>query len=259
MLTAVPNYPVVIESPMKDEGTTTSYDPNGFAQTPGEMAQVINSSTSDSCIDDAAQEREPAARRGIRVCTKSRGCSTCKGPCGVYCCTIKKCRLGPHDGTVDAGAPAQHRPQERSLGTNLHEEPADIFMRIALERKRLRECSMDEDIKRVKLLPCSEEAQPRKGKKRMRPTQLPAAYGRLPSWLISDPRVGGIPVHPTHKQHLGWHRGMLWCWACGRYATRTPLHLKDECEKPTEAGHNTLVRLRQGKHPYMTPWPLPEV
>ena len=240
-------------------GSTTAEQQSNYKQEISQsMAQGIAAASGSFELQDGSTERLAVTKRGIRFCTKSKGCSTCDGPCGVFCGSMGKLWSAPTDCDADGGEPIRQRQNEPTRTSSVDEEPADTFMRIALARKRQRELSMDEDTKRVKESPSPVESQSKKGKKRMRPVALPTAYGKLPSWLIKDPRVGGIPINSTHQQHLGWHRGLLWCWACGRYATRTPMQLKDDCKKPTEAGHNTLVRLRQGKHPYMTPWPLAE-
>ena len=96
-------------------------------------------------------------------------------------------------------------------------------------------------------------------RKRRRKETAPTNFGRVPEWLAADPSIGGAKIHPSHISHLGWHRGIVWCWVCGVYATRVPINLKGPCDGPTDAGLKALSLLRQGKTPTCkVDWPLPE-
>ena len=82
-------------------------------------------------------------------------------------------------------------------------------------------------------------------------------FGQLPTWLQTAPKLGNTPLHVSHVEHLAWHRGLLWCWRCGCFATTVPNHLRQVCEKPTVAGARQLKRLKLGQTPRgNVEWPL---
>ena len=87
--------------------------------------------------------------------------------------------------------------------------------------------------------------------------KAPANFGVLPTWLRANPVVGTTPVHPTHE-HLGYHRGVVWCWRCGCFAAAVPNHLRVKCDlHPSIAGARQLKRLRKGQTPRNSvDWPL---
>ena len=70
----------------------------------------------------------------------------------------------------------------------------------------------------------------------------------------------GAIVHPSH--HLTWHRGVLMCWVCGRYASHKVVSLGKPCHpaKDAYAKHNLVkFRANPAKPPgILTHWPLPE-
>ena len=177
-------------------------------------------------------------RIGIRLTRKRKACSVCNGPCGGDC-------------------------------SNNTEEIADMFLRVAAVAKR-RKLQGNEAAARLAkeptdtasssnstvLRPSPAVGRPKKRTK----TSAPLNFGKIPEWLAADPRVGGTTIHTSHLAHLGWHRGLVWCWKCGNYATRVPVELKTLCDGPTLAGKRAIAQLRQGKPPtgYVS-WPHPEL
>ena len=96
------------------------------------------------------------------------------------------------------------------------------------------------------------------GRGKRRRIAMPMNFGQVPGWLAARPSIGGVLIHSSHCAHLEWHRGLVWCWRCGHYATRVPINLRKECEGLTESGEKHLVQLRQGKPPSCkVDWPLP--
>ena len=180
------------------------------------------------------------AQKMIRFCIKRKGCENCGGPCAGSC--------GPSSN-----------------------DAAETFSRIITEMKRRRtEATEARDVTTTAAAARGQQAssshsghvqEPRKGSAKgpRRKTTAPANFGRVPPWLATNPSVGGVKIHDTHLSHLAWHRGIIWCWRCGVYATRVPINLKGTCDGPTEAGQKALSLLRQGKPPNCkVDWPLPE-
>ena len=178
-----------------------------------------------------------SAPRGIRVHGKRKGCQGCGGPCGGYCVLGKS-----------------------------GDYAADAFMKAVMEQKRRRVESGTGSSTSVTAAvenrqPPTAAPTPRtKGRGKRRPIPMPLNFGKIPQWLAADPSIGGVLIHESHQPHLGWHRGIVWCWRCGRYATRVPIDLRKICEGLTDSGHKHLVQLRQGKPPSCkVSWPLPLV
>jgi hypothetical protein len=69
--------------------------------------------------------------------------------------------------------------------------------------------------------------------------------------LRNKPCMGPIVMqcHRSHIIHLS--DGILWCNRCGRYTSRIPRSLREECPRRprSEAGQNVLNRLRRGLPP----------
>ena len=177
-----------------------------------------------------------------RYSTKSKPCPTCNGPCGNRCST---------EGTAAAAAATT-------------EDVADTFLRIAKELKRKRDELASQATAPTDGTASSSSVhtvapQLARGRaKRARKACAPAGFGQAPAWLIANPMIGGVKIHPTHHSHLGWHRGLVWCWVCGKYATRVPIELKKRCDGLTDAGMKSLSLLRQGKPPTSkVSWPDP--
>ena len=134
---------------------------------------------------------------------------------------------------------------------------ADTFARLVQDLKRKRDDGKTEPAKPSEPpIAGTVELQQRTGKRKK--LTAPRNFGQAPPWLIAAPSINGVMIHKTHIPHLGWHRGLVWCWRCGRYATRIPLKLRDVCGGWTESGANHLGQLRQGKPPTGTTWPLKE-
>ena len=67
----------------------------------------------------------------------------------------------------------------------------------------------------------------------------------------------GIPFHATH--HLAYHRGVAWCWTCGKWSSGSRRGVTQPCGPPTAAGLASRGHLLRGRTPLGThAWPLPE-
>ena len=198
----------------------------------GEIAPISGTSQDGSSIG-ADLGATPC---GVRMSGKQSACSACGGPCGNSCYAQEECA-------------------------------ADKFMRVARELKRKRASeetgaapvtaatragSSTDQVRAAATTPSSTQ-----GRGKRRRIVMPLNFGRVPDWLAASPSIGGVLIHSTHTAHLGWHRGLVWCWLCGRYATRVPINLRKKCEGLTESGEKHLVQLRQGKPPSCkVTWPL---
>ena len=183
----------------------------------------------------------PTAPCGIRLHGKQSACTACGGPCGGSC----------------------YRAQVPCA--------ADRFMQIACELKRKRAAEAtaktESAATTVATRAGSSTDQARtaaaapvrtQGRGKRRRIAMPLNFGQVPGWLAATPSIGGVLIHSSHCAHLGWHRGLVWCWHCGHYATRVPINLRKQCEGLTESGEKHLVQLRQGKPPSCkVDWPLP--
>ena len=98
-------------------------------------------------------------------------------------------------------------------------------------------------------------------RERLRRLQASLASRRLPSCPAmslrrSDFQLGNLHMHASHTLHH--HRGVIWCWACGAYATETLRDLQGVCSGTPGRGRvHALKRLRQGATPRVgMEWPL---
>ena len=175
---------------------------------------------------------------GIRLNGKRPACNGCGGPCGGFC------YLGKSE-----------------------DYAADMFMKAAMDSKRRKteEGSSSSACAAVGVeshqRPNAAPPPTNSGRgKRRRLASMPLNFGKVPDWLGAEPSIGGVRIHSSHLPHLGWHRGIVWCWLCGKYATRVPINLRKGCEGLTESGQKHLTQLRQGKPPSCkVSWPLPLV
>ena len=97
-------------------------------------------------------------------------------------------------------------------------------------------------------------------RERLRRLQASLASRRLPSCLSmplrrSDFKLGNLHMHESHTLHH--HRGVVWCWTCGAYATETLRDLQGVCSGTPGRGRvHALKRLRQGATPRVgMEWP----
>ena len=208
-----------------------------------ELGSMVVESGSSSClvIEEAVEADEDVgyiAPCGIRLSEKRKACKGCGGPCGGFCYSGKS-----------------------------EDYAADMFMKAAMDSKRRRteEGTGSSASASVRVenhqRPSTAPPSTTNGRgKRRRLATMPLNFGKVPDWLGADPSIGGIRIHPSHQPHLGWHRGIVWCWRCGKYATRVPINLRKGCEGLTESGQKHLTQLRQGKPPSCkVSWPLPLV
>ena len=89
------------------------------------------------------------------------------------------------------------------------------------------------------------------------PCPGPSLWGRIAGGEIRPARAQqgsdicflGSKIHETHK--IGWHRGLIYCIKCGRYAGERVAQLKALCPlKPnSEKAADGLNRIKQGLHP----------
>ena len=103
--------------------------------------------------------------------------------------------------------------------------------------------------------------EPESARARLRRLQAIQASRRLPSGSsvplrLGDFRLGNLHLHVSHT--LRHHRGVVWCWACGAYASETLRGLQGVCSGAPGRGRvHALKRLRQGATPRVgMEWPL---
>ena len=73
-------------------------------------------------------------------------------------------------------------------------------------------------------------------------------YGALPAWLRDTLSIGDRALHATHS--LAWHRGITWCWRCGRWAHHVPKRLRHPCTgRRNWGGASAIKGIEQGPPP----------
>ena len=74
-----------------------------------------------------------------------------------------------------------------------------------------------------------------------------------------DHSDGGPTVHPSHRSHLAWCRGVLWCRRCGCWRVRASKKFKALCTPPSNSqsgGHKAILKLSKGQlPPGLKEWP----
>jgi hypothetical protein len=207
---------------------------------------------------------------GIRISRKSKGCVSCGGPCDAAQCSVPGSGSTTADQNKEVVGWLEEILEENSGATELEttapeaigtDEAADAFMRIAAERKRQREVGgampSQSASNTADGRPHGQRGVPKRRRTHQQIT-LPASYGVLPNWFKACPKIGNVAIDPSHV-HLGWHRGLVWCWHCGHTATTVPYKLRLPCIQPTTAGLKQLQRLRKGMTPHSAvEWPLGE-
>ena len=71
-------------------------------------------------------------------------------------------------------------------------------------------------------------------------------------------RLGGSRCRPLRtSHHLASHRGIVWCWKCGKYGTSRGRDLLKPCKGgASAAGKKALERIREGRTPHNSiTWP----
>ena len=77
---------------------------------------------------------------------------------------------------------------------------------------------------------------------------------------VQQPCPGKCPaqLHPSHHGTAKYHRGILVCTRCGRWAHKKIRSLAQECSIPTAAGRQVLSRLAKGRVWHgLVEWPEP--
>jgi hypothetical protein len=193
-------------------------------------------------IDEEQTSPWPSRKR-VRFNLKSSACPHCHGPCGSEGCA--EGALG------DTQATAKDHTSSLDAAGSGGNDAADAFARARAARMR----ATSEAASAAQVAPPNVQLPTRPGKRRIHRDLGLLNFGKVPAWLANDPTIGGARVHSTHR--MGWHRGMVWCWECGVYATAVPINLKTECDGATLAGQKNLSRFRQGQPPSKAVWPLP--
>ena len=186
---------------------------------------------------------EPAS--GRRRTQKSAPCLKCNGPCGPTCST-----------------------DDLPASNDQCEDAADAFSRAVQRHLANKQEARKEETTNGSAEASSGRKRPRAGKEANHDGRTKAArstkavelsFGQPPAWFLAAPVLGNVRLHPTHLCHIAWHRGLVWCWRCGCFATAVLNDLKKECTGPTTAGTRQLKRLRLGQTPINTvDWPLAE-
>jgi hypothetical protein len=219
----------------------------------------------------ACTESQP--NTGIRFTNKSRGCGSCGGPCGLKCSKPDPPTVAlqlPGD-AADAFAAAVQRHKIRKLeeghpigipGPTVLQQPsaaADAFAE-AVQRHRKRKV---EEAQAGTAYGDPSSSGPRRKKRKRAARMAEKNFGIPPSWFDPQASIGKKSIHESHHSHLAWHRGMIWCWACGNTATTVLYGLGKVCrvhefnEKPTISGTRQLKRLKRGLAPIKkVGWPL---
>ena len=183
--------------------------------------------------------------KGIRLGVKSAGCAFCSGPCGGHKCYrdvvgSSNVTNDPPDDAADALRAAVARLKATRDNATPVVEPVGVKRRF--DNARVTESRFDGRTKRAKAVHV-----------------LPRNFGMVPTWLSMDPQIGNVAIHASHVPHLGWYRGLTWCWKCGSFAVAVPSLLRRECTGPGTHGNLQLARLRKGQTPRNeVPWPLDE-
>ena len=183
---------------------------------------------------------------GIRISSKRNGCASCSGPCGPLRCfrtvsTEPDC-LGsaPQPDAADVLRAAVARMRAPRAESAPGVSPVGVKRRF--DNARHTESRFDGRTKRAKAV-----------------QELPRNFGMVPTWLSVNPQIGNVAIHASHVPHLGWYRGLTWCWKCGSFAVAVPSLLRRECTGPGTHGNLQLARLRKGQTPRNeVPWPLDE-
>ena len=172
-----------------------------------------------------------------------QGCSICGGPCAK-----DKCFETQSD-------QEEFMSDEEPDGIDVQDErdsAADSFAK-AIEAHRKRQLTHSAVAATSSSSSLPFEPPSKRRKTRERKCRAPAGFGMVPAWLAKNPTIGKVVLHHSHS--LGWHKGLIWCWKCGRYGTSVPIKLKGECCTTTLSGEKNLCRLRQGKPPSKVDWP----
>ena len=215
--------------------TAAALEKGIFTDGPNAPTELGQNKAPTPVSNPASSSTAALTQTNIRFCRKQKGCDKCGGPCSGGC--------GPS--TNDA---------------------ADSFARVIsdMKRRRLEAAAASIDTTtasaaREQQASGSHSFQAHAPRGKRRKTTAPLNFGKVPDWLVANPVVGGVEIHQSHLSHLGWHRGIVWCWHCGSYATRVPIELEKLCEGPTAAGAKALSLLKQGKPPSCkVTWPNPE-
>ena len=183
--------------------------------------------------------------KGIRLGAKSAGCAFCSGPCGgLKCYRDEAGSSEAMDDSPDEAADALRAAVARLKASRDNVTPVldPVGVKRRFDNVRRTEPKFDGRTKRAKAIHL-----------------LPRNFGMVPAWLLGDPKIGNVAIHATHVPHLGWYRGVTWCWKCGSFAIAVPSLLRRECTKPGTHGNLQLARLRKGQTPRNeVPWPLDE-
>ena len=192
----------------------------------------------EAAEDETTAQLEAKPALGRRRTRKTAACGECNGPCGPSC--------------TASVSPANDRQEDCA---------ANAFAR-AVQRHRAAEQENKESAE------ANQAKRPRLSKEGNHDGRTKSArtakavglnFGKPPSWFLAAPVLGNVPLHQTHLSHIAWHRGLVWCWHCGCFATAVPNDLKKECTGPTTAGARQLKRLRLGQTPINSVnWPLAE-
>ena len=228
--------------------------------------------------DDMAQGTTD--KRFVRITGKRRSCTICGGPCEATKCsgnTSVSCNgplappAQPKNDTLKSGCDAPSAPDL----VDKDGEAADVFMAVARKMREDREAAaaaaaavagaaataaansasqasssgQDTGSAAARRKSAAEQPEADDRRKRRRQVQVPLNFGALPDWLRRDPKVGGVRLHPSHAPHLGFHKGITWCWSCGTFALEVPSKLRSVCKPPTVAGARQLARLKDGLTP----------
>ena len=203
----------------------------------------------------------------VRYTRKKRGCVNCGGPCGDVC--IENGEQDDFDleyelgRLIDTSTTQVEADDGKGIEEDESEDEAVAAFRRAVERSRLEKRARSQIAEAPihtnpsNLTSTGQARKKARTNPRIQKPQLPPYYGQVPIWMQGNPTVGGVQIHTTHARHLGYHRGLVWCWHCGRYATAVHIHLRRACGNPTDGGLSTLARLRNGKPPWSATWPLP--
>ena len=210
----------------------------------GFVADEVAAPHGSVTVDSVAPDVDVAPRRKrVRYNSKSSACQKCHGPCGPDCCA----ELDVSSTQEEGGGPTAAANSLESSG----DAAADAFARAVEARERAKPDCDGAAVGHA----APSASQPATGKRRrVTRASAPLNFGQVPGWLAADPVIGGARVHASHR--IGWHRGLIWCWECGVYATAVPICLKTACDGATLAGQKNLARFRQGLPPSKADWPL---